>query len=65
MPRDIRKFGIKRVNHVIIRGVNKQDIFLDKQDKSKFVKEMLNTKERKKIFNGYRKDIFKIEFKGL
>ncbi len=46
MPRDIRKFGIKRVNHVIIRGVNKQDIFLDKQDKSKFVKEMLNTKEK-------------------
>lgn len=46
MPRNIRKFGIKRINHVIIRGVNKQNIFLDKQDKSKFIKEIINTKEK-------------------
>lgn len=46
MPRTIRRFGIKRINHIVIRGVNKQDIFLDKQDKSKFIKEILNTKEK-------------------
>lgn len=46
MPRNIRKFGIKRVNHIVIRGVNKQDIFIDKQDKSKFINEILNTKEK-------------------
>lgn len=46
MPRDIRKFGIKRINHIVIRGVNKQDIFIDKQDKFKFVKEILNTKQK-------------------
>lgn len=42
----MRKFGTKRINHIVIRGVNKQDIFLDKQDKSKFVKEILNTKQK-------------------
>lgn len=46
MPRTIRRFGIKRINHIVIRGVNKQDIFLDNQDKSKFIKEILNTKEK-------------------
>ena len=46
MPRNIRKFGIKSVNHIVIRGVNKQDIFIDKQDKSKFINEILNTKEK-------------------
>lgn len=46
MPRNIRKFGLKRINHVVIRGINKQDIFLDNQDKEKFIKEIKNTKEK-------------------
>ena len=46
MPRTLRKFGSKRINHIIIRGVNKQDIFLDNQDKEKFMKEIRNTKEK-------------------
>lgn len=32
--------------HIIIRGINKQDIFLDEQDKNKFLKELLKTKEK-------------------
>ncbi len=32
--------------HIIIRGINKQDIFIDKQDKSKFIKELLLAKEK-------------------
>lgn len=46
MPRTLRIFGPKRVSHVIIRGINKQDIFLDYQDKEKFMKEIKNTKEK-------------------
>ena len=46
MPRILRTFGPKRTNHIIIRGINKQDIFLDKQDKEKFMKEIRNTKEK-------------------
>lgn len=46
MPRTLRTFGTKRINHVIIRGINKQDIFLDTQDKEKFMKEIKNTKEK-------------------
>lgn len=46
MPRCTRKFGNKRINHVIMRGVNKQMIFLDKQDKEKMLKEIKNTKEK-------------------
>lgn len=46
MPKSYRKFGKKRINHVIIRGINKQEIFLDKQDKEKFIKEIVKTKEK-------------------
>lgn len=46
MPRTLRVFGRKRVNHVIIRGINKQDIFIDNQDKEKIMKEIKNTKEK-------------------
>lgn len=46
MARNLRKFGNQRKNHIIIRGVNKQDIFLDKQDKKKFVDEMKKLKEK-------------------
>jgi len=46
MPKSCRKFGNQRINHVIIRGVNRQEIFLDKQDKNKFLKEIIKTKEK-------------------
>ncbi len=46
MPRILRRFGPKRINHVIIRGVNKQEIFLDKQDKEKFLEQIKNTKDK-------------------
>ena len=44
MPRLKRKISISKVYHVIIRGINKQDIFLDKQDYFKFIKEIERTK---------------------
>lgn len=46
MARNLRKFGEQRKNHVIIRGVNKQDIFLDNQDKKKFLNELVTIKEK-------------------
>ena len=46
MPRKSRMFGPKKINHIVMRGINKQDIFLDKQDKEKFIKEIKNTKDK-------------------
>ena len=46
MPRYKRTKAITNVYHVIIRGINRQDIFLDKQDILKFIKELENTKEK-------------------
>ena len=38
------------VNHCIMRGINKQDIFLDTQDKKKkFKSEIIKTKENTNI----------------
>jgi REP element-mobilizing transposase RayT len=41
-----RKRSGTKVYHVILRGNAKQDIFLDKQDYYKFIKEICNTKEK-------------------
>ena len=38
--REARKITQNKIYHVIIRGINKQDIFLDNQDKGKFKKEL-------------------------
>ena len=46
MPRMPRKVSCTKVYHVILRGNDKQDIFLDEQDYKKFIKEILNTKEK-------------------
>ena len=46
MPRCPRKKSYTQVYHVIIRGINKQAIFLDKQDYKKFVKEIERVKEK-------------------
>ena len=50
IPRDSRNDLKIHTNtyHVIIRGINKQDIFLDNFDKSKFFKELKRTKEEYK-----------------
>lgn len=46
MPRMARKESSTKVYHVILRGNDKQDIFLDEQDYKKFIKELKNTKEK-------------------
>lgn len=46
MPRTTRAKSSTKVYHIILRGNAKQDIFLDKQDYSKFMKEICNTKEK-------------------
>lgn len=46
MPRASRQKAVTKVYHVILRGNAKQDIFLDKQDFSKFLKEISKTKEK-------------------
>lgn len=46
MPRKAREKSNTKVYHVIIRGNAKQDIFLEKQDYEKFIKEICNTKEK-------------------
>ena len=52
MPRSNRTKSFTKVYHVIIRGINKQDIFLDKQDYLKFLKELQARKGK------YKSDIF-------
>lgn len=46
MPRMKREIAVTKVYHIIIRGINKQDIFLDKQDIFKFIKEIERTKKK-------------------
>ena len=45
MPRMARNTSDTKVYHVILRGNDKQDIFLDEQDYKKLIKELKNTKE--------------------
>ena len=42
IPRSPRQKSSTNVYHIIIRGINRQDIFLDKQDFRKFLKEIKN-----------------------
>ena len=46
MPRQGRVLSSTGIYHIILRGVNKQDIFFDDQDKYKFTKEIIKTKEK-------------------
>ena len=46
MPRKARKTSNTKTYHIIIRGNDKQDIFFDKQDYNKFIKEIKRTKEK-------------------
>lgn len=54
MPRLARKYNKTITNsyHIIIRGINKQDIFYDEEDRLKFLKELMKVKEKYK-FNIY------------
>lgn len=49
MPRTRRKFGTKGLNHCIMRGINKRDIFFDDQDRKKYLKLLKQNKEKYKI----------------
>lgn len=46
MARQVRKISSTGDYHIILRGINRQDIFFDNQDYYKFIKEMKNTKEK-------------------
>jgi len=46
LPRQPRTKAITRLYHVIIRGINKQDLFLDGQDYKKMINELINVKEK-------------------
>ena len=46
MPRSSRRKTSTKVYHIIIRGINKQDIFLDNQDYRKFLKEFERVKTK-------------------
>lgn len=48
MPRIARVKSQSKIYHIMIRGINKQDIFFDKQDYLKFLKEVKKTKEKYK-----------------
>lgn len=47
MPRSNRENLKANTNsyHVLLRGINKQDIFLDNQDRAKFLKELMIAKK--------------------
>ena len=46
MPRKARNYSEMKVYHIIIRGVDKQNIFYEDRDKYSFLKIMKNTKEK-------------------
>ena len=50
MPRMRRNYNqVTNLYHVIIRGVDKQDVFYEDKDRYKFLKELANTKEKYKF----------------
>lgn len=49
MPRIARKRSYTNVYHIILRGINKQDIFYEDLDRKKFIKELINVKENCKF----------------
>lgn len=46
MPRQARKESYTKVYHIILRGNNKQKLFLDNEDYRKMIKEIKRTKEK-------------------
>ncbi len=46
MPRIYRKLGFTKVYHIIIRGIDKNDIFYESKDYEQFLKILKETKEK-------------------
>lgn len=46
MAREARKISNTKVYHIMLRGVNKQDIFLEEQDRYKFLKDLEDVKDK-------------------
>jgi len=46
LPRQARIMSESGMYHIILRGINKQDIFFDNQDRYKFMNELIETKEK-------------------
>lgn len=46
MPRTIRQISSTKVYHIILRGIDKQDIFLSEKDYHKFLEILKETKEK-------------------
>lgn len=46
MPRAARKVSVTGIYHVMIRGINRDEIFYDEADKEKFIEIMSKTKEK-------------------
>ena len=49
MPRKRRNFGTNGLNHCIVRGIDKRDIFFDDQDRRKFLKGLKEFKLKYKV----------------
>jgi len=46
LPRQRRKIGLSKIYHVIARGNERKDIFLDDEDKNKFIQIIINKKKK-------------------
>ncbi len=46
MPRNNRIYGNSKIYHVMLRGINKKDIFFDDSDRNKFIKSLKDSKEK-------------------
>jgi REP element-mobilizing transposase RayT/biotin operon repressor len=46
LPRQRRKIGLSKIYHIIARGNERKDIFLDDEDKSKFIQIITNKKKK-------------------
>jgi len=46
LPRQRRKIGLSKIYHVIARGNERKDIFLDDEDKNKFIQIIINKKNK-------------------
>ena len=49
MPRQARAKSSTKIYHCVLRGVDKRDIFMDDQDRYKFIDELKETKEKCKF----------------
>ena len=58
MPRQARKKSKSNIYHIILRGINRQIIFEDSEDYTKFIE----TLDRYKAVSGYK--VFANEDKG-